>query len=125
VRPRPKGAAASTTAGLARGAIALAALGLGAALGACEPADDQEAGANPATPNREWLDAIHTAGFECDEILAMQTVDETAMTLRIICAGAHVYLGSREPSGELSIMPIAYIAPPDPGHASNPSPNRP
>jgi hypothetical protein len=64
--------------------------------------------AMPEERNAMLREAIHDAGFLCDEVIDATAPAEAASVWRVLCTDMLVYVASLDPEDALHIEPIAY-----------------
>lgn len=101
----------------------VASLSCGAALlgAACAPPADTSIGTAPADERNALLrQAIHDAGYLCDEIIDAASPVGVANGWRVLCTDMLVYVASLDSADGLHIEPIPYGDPATPPVSRNP-----
>ena len=77
--------------------------------GACSPREEASIRTAPAeVRNARLREAIHDAGYLCDEVIDATAPAESATGWRVLCTDMLVYLASLDTQDALHIEPIAY-----------------
>ncbi len=68
--------------------------------------------ASCASPSVDFVSAIKSTGFGCDNLTSAQELDEDGTLWRVACDDARAYLVSFEEDGRICVSPIAYLETP-------------